>query len=197
MKATKVADRVRSEHPDVVWWCPQLPPSPREATALVMQGTASWPRQSTAVVGSSLGGFYARWFALQTGCRAALLNPAAFPARDLARYIGEQTTWQNPEERFFFQPGYIDELVSLEADIHRLASLQPGHLAQQFALIAKGDELLDWREMQAFCAGGAIHLLEGGDHAISDFDDHIDALFGFLNLLRPGQALAGTPPLAD
>jgi predicted esterase YcpF (UPF0227 family) len=70
--------------------------------------------------------------------------------------------------------------------------LQPGQLAPQFALIAKGDEVLDWREMQAFCAGGTIHLLEGGDHAISDFDDHIDALFDFLNLLRPGQALPGT-----
>lgn len=196
MKATKVANRVHSEHPDVVWWCPQLPPSPGEATALLMEGTASWPRQSMAVVGSSLGGFYARWFALHTHCRAALLNPAVFPARDLARYIGEQTTWQNPEERFFFQPGYIDELVSLEADIHRLAPLQPGQLAQQFALIAKGDEVLDWREMQAFCAGGTIHLLEGGDHAISDFDDHIDALFDFLNLLRPGQALPGTASAA-
>ncbi|HEX5738505.1 MAG TPA: YqiA/YcfP family alpha/beta fold hydrolase [Hydrogenophaga sp.] len=191
MKATKVASRVRNEHPEVVWWCPQLPPSPREAMALVMQGTATWPRQSTAVVGSSLGGFYARWFALQTGCRAALLNPAVFPARDLARHIGEQTTWQNPEERFFFQPGYIDELKSLEADVHRLTPLQSTPHSQQFALIAKGDEVLDWREMQAFCAGSAIRLLDGGDHAISDFDDHIDLLFEFLTLWRPGQALPG------
>jgi len=152
--------------------------------ALVMDGTASWPRQSTAVVGSSLGGFYARWFALQTGCRSALLNPAVFPARDLARYIGEQTTWQNPEERFFFQPAYIDELKTLEADIHRLATPH----AKQFALIAKGDEVLDWREMQAFSAGGAIRLIEGSDHAISDFDDHIDTLFAFLNLLPPEQS---------
>jgi predicted esterase YcpF (UPF0227 family) len=190
MKATKVANRVLSEHPDVVWWCPQLPPSPREATDLLMQGTASWPRQTTAVVGSSLGGFYARWFALQTHCRAALLNPAVFPARDLARHIGEQTTWQNPEERFFFQPDYIDELASLEADIHRLSSpMRSTPKAPQFALIAKGDEVLDWREMQAFCAGGANHLLEGGDHALSDFDVHIDELFDFLNLVRPD----GTP----
>ncbi len=186
MKAAKVAARVQSEHPEVVWWCPQLPPSPKEAMALVMDGTASWPHQRTAVVGSSLGGFYARWFALQTGCRAALLNPAVFPARDLARHIGEQTTWQNPEERFFFQPGYIDELKTLEADIHRLASPH----AKQFALIAKGDEVLHWQEMQVFSAGGAIRLIEGSDHSISDFDDHIDALFAFLKLLRPGQSLA-------
>ena len=154
---------------------------------MVMEGTAAWPVQTTAVVGSSLGGFYARWFALQNACRAALLNPAAFPARDLARHIGEQTTWQNPEERFFFLPDYIDELIALEADIRSLAQQQPNTPAPQFALIAKGDEVLDWEEMQAFCAGGAIRLIEGSDHALSDFDDHIDALFEFLDLLRPGQ----------
>jgi hypothetical protein len=32
-------------------------------------------------------------------------------------------------------------------------------------------------------------LLEGGDHALSDFDVHIDELFDFLNLVRPD----GTP----
>ncbi len=182
MKAAKVATRARERHPGVTWWCPQLPPSPAEAIALVTQGIAQWPHHAMAVVGSSLGGFYARWIALQTGCRAALLNPAVFPARDLARHIGEQTTWQNPEERFFFQPGYIEELRTLEADIARLAPRQPATSERQWAIVAKGDEVLDWREMQAFCAGGTIQLLEGGDHAISGFDEHIDALFGFLRL---------------
>ena len=27
-----------------------------------------------------------------------------------------------------------------------------------------------------------VRLLEGGDHAVSDFDDHIDELFTFLDL---------------
>lgn len=182
MKAQKVAARVAAQHPGVVWWCPQLPPSPAQAMALVTQGTAHWPRSAMAVVGSSLGGFYARWLALQTGCRAVLLNPAAHPARDLGRYIGEQTHWHDPQQNFFFQPGYVDELRTLEADIARLAAQQPTTPAQQFAIVAQGDEVLDWREMHAFCAGGGLRLLPGGDHAISDFDDHIDALFGFLNL---------------
>jgi predicted esterase YcpF (UPF0227 family) len=34
----------------------------------------------------------------------------------------------------------------------------------------------------AFCAGGSIHRLPEGDHAISDFDRHIDRLFQFLGL---------------
>ncbi|MDO9146419.1 MAG: YqiA/YcfP family alpha/beta fold hydrolase [Hydrogenophaga sp.] len=183
MKAQKVAARVAAQHPGVVWWCPQLPPSPKEAMALVMEGVRDWPRESMAVAGSSLGGFYARWLAIQTGCaKALLLNPAVFPARDLLKYVGEQTRWHDPSEHFVFQPGCVDELRTQESDIARLAALQAAKPERQWAIVAQGDEVLDWREMLAFCAGGAVHLLPGSDHAISDFDEHIGAMFGFLNL---------------
>ncbi|WP_137921422.1 YqiA/YcfP family alpha/beta fold hydrolase [Hydrogenophaga sp. 2FB] len=182
MKAQKVAERMRTQHPGVVWWCPQLPPSPREAMDLVTRGIQSWPRDTMAVVGSSLGGFYARWLSLQTGCRAVLLNPAPFPARGLASYIGEQTAWHDPQERFVFEPVFVDELRAQEADMARLAPLHPATPEKQFAIVSKGDEVLDWREMQAFCAGGTTRLLDGSDHAISDFDAHIDDVFRFLGL---------------
>lgn len=185
MKAQKMAARVAERHPGVTWWCPQLPPSPAEAMALVQAGTHSWPKEAMAVAGSSLGGFYARWLALQTGCqKALLLNPAVHPARDLARYIGEQTAWHDPAERFFFEPRFVDELRAMEADIARLGPLQPATPGHQFAIVAQGDEVLDWREMQAFCAGGQIDLLPGSDHAISDFDAHMDAVSDFLDLVR-------------
>jgi predicted esterase YcpF (UPF0227 family) len=182
-KARLVGERVRREHPHVSWWCPQLPPSPRAAMELIQQVTVDWPREHTAVVGSSLGGFYARWFALQTGCRAVLLNPAPFPARDLARHIGEQSTWQNPEERFYFEPAYVKELRLLQDDIERLAPQRPATPERQLAIVATGDEVLDHREMQAFCAGGTLRLIEGGDHAISDFPEHMDAVMDFLRLV--------------
>jgi predicted esterase YcpF (UPF0227 family) len=128
-----------------------------------------------AVIGSSLGGFYATWVAQQTGCRAVLLNPAVDPARDLAAYIGEQTQFHTPEEHFFFEPAFVDELRTLNAGPLR----QPERL---FAVIAKGDEVLHWREMTGRYPGARIKLLPAGDHALSDFDDHLDALFSFLGL---------------
>ena len=175
-KARAVAQRVQQMHPGVTWWCPQLPPSPREAMALVAEGIAGWPQASMAVVGSSLGGFYATWVAAHTGCRAVLLNPAVNPARDLQKYIGEQTSWHDPQDRFFFRPEFITELQALEC---------PGQPApaQVLAIIAKGDEVLDWCEMQQRYPGARIRLLEGGDHALSDFDTaHIDTVFDFLQL---------------
>ncbi|WP_234265608.1 YqiA/YcfP family alpha/beta fold hydrolase [Hydrogenophaga sp. NFH-34] len=183
MKAVKVAARVADSHPSVTWWCPQLPPSPAQAAAQIRQATANWPRARMAVIGSSLGGFYARWLALQAACaRTVLLNPAAFPARDLARHIGEQTAWHDPAQRFYFAPAFVDELRTLETDIQHLAADHATTPASQLAIVAQGDELLDWREMQAFCAGGEIRLLDGSDHALSDFDRHIDAVFDFLHL---------------
>jgi len=175
-KARQMAARVAEQHPDVTWWCPQLPPSPREAMALLMDGTASWPKTHMAVVGSSLGGFYATCVAESVGCPAVLLNPAVYPARDLAKYIGEQTSWHDPQERFFFRPEFVDELQALTPP----ELVKPDNY---FAVIAKGDEVLDWREMTARYAGAHTRLLEGGDHALSDFDHHIDEVLAFLNLI--------------
>jgi predicted esterase YcpF (UPF0227 family) len=173
-KARQVAARVRERHPQVHWWCPQLPPSPRAAAGMLMETVARWPAEM-AVIGSSLGGFYATWVAEEKACKAALLNPAVRPARDLAAYIGEQAGWHDPGERFFFEPRFVDELRALERG--RIARPE-----NYFAIIAKGDEVLDWREMAARYEGAAIKLLEGGDHALSDFDRHIDPLFAFLDL---------------
>jgi predicted esterase YcpF (UPF0227 family) len=181
-KALLVAERVRLQHPGVVWCCPQLPPSPRDAADLMRRLTDGWPTDRMAVIGSSLGGFYARWLSLQRGCVAALLNPAPFPQRDLAKYIGEHPVWQNPDEHIFFRAEFVDELAALAGDIARLAPDRPVTSERLFALVSEQDEVLDWREMMAFCAGGSIHRLPEGDHAISDFDRHIDRLFQFLGL---------------
>ena len=181
-KAVQVAARVREQHPGVVWRCPQLPASPSEAARLIRHLTEDWPREGMAVIGSSLGGFYARWLSLQRGCRVALLNPAPFPQRDLSKYIGEHPVWQNPDEHIFFRAEFVDELVALAGDISRLAPAQPITPDRLFAIVSEQDEVLDWREMMTFCAGGSIHRLPEGDHAISDFDRHIDRLFQFLGL---------------
>lgn len=174
-KASRMAAAVRERHPAVTWWCPQLPPSPREAMDLLRQGVQNWPRERMAVVGSSLGGFYATCIAEETGCRAVLLNPAVHPARDLAGAIGEQTAWHDPGDHFFFAPRFVDELRALE----RGPITRPD---RYFAVIAKGDEVLDWREMTGRYPGVRTRLLEGGDHAISDFDDHLDEVLAFLEL---------------
>jgi predicted esterase YcpF (UPF0227 family) len=173
-KARQMAAWVATHRPDVQWWCPQLPPSPREAMAGVLARVQSWPVEQMAIIGSSLGGFYACVLAEQLGCRAVLLNPAVAPAQDLARHIGETQAWHS-DERFFFRPEFIDELQQMTP----AALTRP---QRYFAVIAKGDEVLDWREMTALCAGCKLKLLEGGDHALSDFSAHLPDVVSFLAL---------------
>ncbi|PAT34794.1 YqiA/YcfP family alpha/beta fold hydrolase [Vandammella animalimorsus] len=161
-------------HPQVQVLTPQLPPSPQAAAQLMLALTGHWPSGSMAVMGSSLGGYYASWFAVQRQCPAVLLNPAVEPARDLAAYIGQVAQWHQPEESFDFRPEYIDELRAL--DTRHVRPAPP-----TLVLMAKGDEVLDWREMQARHADAQHIVLEGGDHALSeDFTPQLPVLAQFL-----------------
>ena len=170
-----MAKWVQARHPGVTWWCPQLPASPAQAIDLLLQGTAAWPREQMAVMGSSLGGFYAAWLSAHWGVRAVLINPAVHPSRDLARYIGEHPVWQDPAQSIFFESAYVQELKVLES--------QPlPTRAGTLAFIAKGDEVLDWREMLARHQAGQVRLIEGSDHALSDFDEHLPQILEFLQL---------------
>jgi hypothetical protein len=162
-KARLVAQRVAQAHPDLQWWCPQLPPSPHDAIDMVMKGIAHWPRKSMAVIGSSLGGFYATYVAGMTRCRAVLLNPAVHPARDLTRYIGDQTSWHDPAEHFYFGPNTSTNCAPWKSAAHAArARLRRHRQGRRGARLA--------RDVGPLPGDSNIKLLEGGDHALSDFE---------------------------
>ena len=142
---------------------------------MLFERLATWPAAQTGVIGSSLGGFYATAVAERLGCRAVLLNPAIDPARDLVAAIGETTAWHS-DERFEFRAEFIDELLALAPAVLT-------YLDRYFAVIAKGDEVLSWAEMTTRYQGCKVKLLEGGDHALSDFADHLPEVMTFLGLL--------------
>jgi len=175
-KAQWMARWVAAHRPELAWACPQLPPSPAAALADARAIVAGWPLASAGVIGSSLGGFYATVLAEELGLRAAVVNPAVDPARDLAAHIGRQTMYHAADQSFEFRPEYVDELRAMTPGA-RLARPE-----RVLAIVAKGDEVLDWREMNARYGGARIKLLEGGDHALSDFDTHLPDVLGFLGI---------------
>ena len=177
-KAQRVAAWLARHRPDVHWWCPQLPPSPKSALALVRAGITDWPADHSAVLGSSLGGFYATVVAEATGWPVVLINPAVDPARDLAAHIGEQTAYHDPRTSFVFRAEYVDELQQMT--VPRITRPE-----RYLPVIATGDELLDWREMSARYKGAPQRIVQGSDHALSDFDDHLAAVLQFLGLVQP------------
>ena len=154
------------------WACPQLPPSPRETAALI-EGLAD-SAASLALIGSSLGGFYATWLAERRGCRAVLLNPAIRPFDDLRAHLGRQPLFHGGGE-FEFRPEYLDELLAL--DTPRLTD------PDRYLLVAAtGDEVIDYRTMVRKYAGCEQVVIDGSDHALSDFDAYAGRVLDFCGL---------------
>lgn len=143
---------------------------------MLVQGTAQWPDARMAVLGSSLGGYYATWLAEQRGCKVVLLNPAVFAASDLARHVGSHPVWHDPARQIDFTAAHVDELRALQC-------AGPADPARYFLLAAKGDEVLDWRDMVQRYPGVQTRLLEHGDHGLSDFEDHLGTVLQFLDLV--------------
>jgi predicted esterase YcpF (UPF0227 family) len=124
------------------------------------------------IIGSSLGGFYTNYLAKKYQCKGITLNPAVYAARELEPHVGMMTAYDS-EEPFDFKAEYIDELRALQVD----PVTDP---ERYFLIAAKGDELLDWKEMAAFYPGAKQLILEGGDHGISDYANHLPAVIDFI-----------------
>jgi hypothetical protein len=162
------------------WICPMLPVSPREAIALA-EVLAAKALDEITLVGSSLGGFYATWLAEKHGWRAVLLNPAVVPQKDLSAYLGEQPLWHGGGS-VVVEPHHLDELRALSVT----SITRP---ERYYLIAATGDEVLDYRTMLGHYPQTRTTLIEGGDHAISDFPDYLDQVLAFCTA-RPPAAVA-------
>ena len=172
------------------WRCPMLPVSPLEAVALAerqvdealaaLKAKGEGTGSDVTVVGSSLGGYFATHLAEKHGWRAVLLNPAVLPQRDLSTYLGEQPLWHGGGS-IVVEPHHLDELRALG-----VASVTRPE--RYYLIAATGDEVLDYREMLAHYPGVETRLIEGSDHAISEFAEYVDEVLAFCDGERPGRA---------
>jgi len=166
------------------WHCPQLPIDPQQAidrcVALIQQHHQ--PGQPLALIGSSLGGFYATCLAERwPEARTVVLNPVVHAARDLAKYQGTLTNFHTGEP-FDFGPADVQALARLECT-------QISRPERYFLVAATGDEILDWREMAAHYAAAKQKIIDGSDHGLSDFPKHLPDILAFLDLpLEPVSA---------
>ena len=155
------------------WYCPQLLASPKQSMDMVIEYIQANPVDRLIVIGSSLGGFYANYLAERYQCKAVTLNPAVRAPRELAPHVGVMTAYDS-DEPFDFRPEYIDELCALQ--VERLARPE-----NYFLIAAKGDELLDWKEMVVFYSGAQQLVLEGSDHGISEYSEYLPQVMRFIS----------------
>lgn len=153
------------------FFAPDLNIGPAQAASLLLQLTEGIPARSLAVVGSSLGGFYAAWLAEKRGCRAVLLNPAVRPWEFVKDYMGEQPTVAG-DRTVNVTPDFVRQLREL--DVPEVTRPE-----RYLVLLSTADETLDWREADAKYREATRVLIPGGDHRISAFADYCEAVTDF------------------
>jgi hypothetical protein len=147
--------------------CPALPPSPRQAVRLIQRVAGE---ASPCYVGSSLGGFYATYLVETQGGKAALINPAIEPHIGLSAYLGPQRN---------LHTGELYELTSAHLAQWRELYV-PRVTAERYLLLVETcDEVLDYRHAAERYAGAAQLVIEGGDHSLRSFPEHLPKILRF------------------
>lgn len=150
--------------------CPELSHRPAQAMAQLRALIAPHDAHTVALVGSSLGGYYATHLVETLGARAVLVNPAVRPYELLAPYTGPQKNLYTGEE-YEFTAGHVAELRALEVD-----RITP----ERYLLItATGDEVLNYRDGVARYAGCEQIIVNGSDHGFRNFTDYLDTVIAF------------------
>lgn len=154
---------------------PEIPPAPADAMELLQQHADDINKQyALSLVGSSLGGFYATWLAEKYDCPAVLINPAVKPHELLKKYLGENINYYTSES-WVLDETHIRQFRELYVD--KLSNPQ-----RYLLMLQTGDETLDYREAQDRYSASPSIVEQGGSHAFSDFERHLDKILDFCNV---------------
>jgi predicted esterase YcpF (UPF0227 family) len=170
-KATMLREAMARRGRSADYVCPALPASPAQAIEVVQRAVAGVSPAHLALIGSSLGGYYATWMAERLGCCAVLLNPAIRPQDDLARHLGVQPVYFS-DVQIEFRREYLAELEAIDTP----AITRP---ERYFLIAATGDAVIDYRSMVRKYEGARQHVIAGSDHELADFSQYLDEVLAF------------------
>lgn len=173
-KAGLVAKRMAALGRSGDFLCPELPDRPARAIALLESCVKDRDPRDVALIGSSLGGYYATWLAEIYGSRAVLVNPAVRPYDLLRQALGRQENLYTHVE-YELTEEHLAELRALEV---------PSVTPSRYLLITRtGDEVLDYRQAVERYRGCEQLVVEGGDHGFGDFEPYLDRALAFCGVL--------------
>ena len=131
------------------------------------------------LIGSSLGGYYATWLAERHDLRAVLINPAVDPHIGLRPYLGPQQNLYTAET-YLLDETHLAQWQSLWVELPTPS--------RYLLLLETGDDVLDYRQAVARYAGAQQVVVQGGDHSLRSFVQHLPAILQFASAgLAPAQ----------
>lgn len=173
-KARLIGARMHALGREHDYLAPALPHRPDEAITLLCDLLDKNPR--AALIGSSLGGFYATYLAERYAVCAVLVNPAVRPYTLLRNHLGPQKNLYTGAE-YELTAQHIAELEALDT-----AAITP----ERYLLLTRiGDEVLDYRDAVEKYRRAQQQIIPGGDHGFGDFADYLDEVLAFCGI-SPG-----------
>ncbi len=160
--------------------CPQLSSSPEKSIELALKSARQYSSKPIAVIGSSLGGYYANWIAEELECRAVLLNPVIDPWK--IRILGD-----SPDRSDLRVREWLEFTETYEKELESIRVTKITRPDRYMLIAATGDQLLDWKMMQMHYEGAKQIIIDGSDHGLSDFEQYIDDVLSFCGIGDPGQ----------
>jgi uncharacterized protein len=151
---------------------PKLADSPLQVASEIQKLIESRiARQRVVLMGSSLGGYYATYFAGKNNLQAALINPSIRPFEKWTAYIGEHKNYHS-DRTHIVKPEYVEELRTLDYPVLE----NPGNF---LLLTQTGDEVLDYRQgVEKFRFATSI-VQQGGNHSFINFKAVLPLIFEF------------------
>lgn len=150
---------------------PDLPFHPAAAVAHIQGLLERIP--VSALIGSSLGGFYATWLNAARPLPTVLINPVIRPHELLARHQGPQRRWCDGEK---FEVGKDDLEALQERQRDRLAPKE-----RYLVLLQQGDETLDYRRAADYYRDKDVVQFPAGSHRFDNFEQQIPRITDWLS----------------
>lgn len=172
-KAQQLRQYLAQYQPAVVFDCPQLFDKPSQSIPFIQQllENACGKFSHVSLVGSSLGGFYANYFAHHFGLKAALINPAL----EANKLLKLHEPFKNP---------YTDHQFSLNQEdriaLEQLLLPKPSANARYLLLLQMADEVLDAKAASAYYYNSPCVIEPHGNHQFEHFDKHLPLLTQWL-----------------
>lgn len=163
------SQRLRARFGDDVVVSPDLPVNPDEMLELgheLMRANRQYP---VVLTGTSLGGFWAHYFAQIYDASCVLVNPCTDPSESLVKYLGQPVKNYRTGELVAITQQDLDRYAELEQNVPELYN---GYLVNLF--LARDDDVIAYKQsLNYFEYTRQLTLTSDGGHRYGQHWDQV------------------------
>ena len=172
-KAKVFDDFIKEKFPDICLHIPNIDNS-IEKSFIQLEDLVEENKGDRLFIGSSLGGFYASYFAEKFDSKAVLINPASNPYLGMEMYLGKNTNYSTNEEFYLTKKDL--EILELN-NVSKIKSP-----SNYLVLIETGDDVIPFKYTLDFYNGCNFCIVNGGSHSFDSFKEKLGIVSKFMKL---------------